>query len=68
MYSLLVSQNETFERRHEVLEINFVLSEQRFYFQYWENEGAKERWARDCEAAEGFRMFERFLELKKWFS
>jgi hypothetical protein len=67
MHTLLISQSAQFDRRKEVLEVEFRAGEQKFFFQYWESEGAKKRWSKECEGGAAFRTFERFLELKKWF-
>jgi len=69
MHTLLISQVAEFDRHHEVLEINFNVGEQIFRLEYWEHpvESIK-RWTRECSADDGFAVFERFLQLKKWFS
>lgn len=68
MHTLLISQVAEFERRHEILEINFNGVDQQFHFQYWEHPNVKKRWMKVSNASEGFSTFERFLKLKKWFT
>ncbi len=68
MHTLLISQTSEFDRNHEILEVNFNSVNQTFRFEYWEHPISNiKRWTRECNADEGFAIFERFLQLKKWF-
>ncbi len=68
MHTLIVSQAAEFEWNREILKIDFDCSKQEFHFEYFEQPGVEQRWAKECCATEGFSAFERSLALKKWFT
>lgn len=68
MLTLYIAQVAEFERRHEVLEIDFNGETQQFQFQYWEHPNVERRWIRTCAAPDAYDTFQRFLKLRKWFT
>jgi hypothetical protein len=67
MHDLWISQIEEFEMGHEVLVVQFDGFKNAFSFEYHEHPNAKKHWSRECKIEEVFKVFERFLEVKKWF-
>ena len=65
--TLFISQVPMFEWKCQVLEIDFDHTRQQFHFEYWGHRTVEKRWTKDCDAAEGFFTFERFLKHRKWF-
>jgi hypothetical protein len=67
MFSLSIFQTEEWQHGHEGLEINYLVKEQRFHFEYWEHPNRKTKWKKDCSIKESYSAFIHFLKLKNWF-
>jgi hypothetical protein len=72
MHDLLISQFPEFEWNREVLRIRPLewsdLAKFRLRFEFTEEPFPTDRhWTYECPVEEGYRRFERFLQLQKWF-
>ena len=65
MHSLLISQSETFEFRHQVLKIE--LQKSKFHFLYSERHVIKPLLELESSYQRGFETLEYFLKRRKWF-
>jgi hypothetical protein len=67
MHSLLLTQTESFEFGHQVLQIELNDTGTRFSFKYLERSFVRPRFVKESSVEEAFGTLEHFLRLNKWF-